>query len=66
MLQTLPGWILFASILVSGMTVCSVAAAMLDHALGEGAIERRDFLTFLLFGTLMAMAALMLLWVETR
>ncbi|MCJ2092087.1 MULTISPECIES: hypothetical protein [unclassified Methylobacterium] len=66
MFQTLPGWILFASILVSGMTACSVAAAMLDHALGEGAIERRDFLTFLLFGTLLVASALLLLWVETR
>ena len=64
--QPLPGSILFARILVSGVTAGSAAAAMLDDALGEGAIHRRDFLTFLLFGTPLATAALLLLWVETR
>ena len=39
---------------------------MLDDALGEGAIQRRDFMTVLLFGALTATAALLLLWVETQ
>ena len=64
--QTLPGWILFACILVSGITAGSAAAAMLDDALGEGAIQRRNFLTLLLFGALLVVSVLLLLWVETR
>ncbi|QEE41282.1 MULTISPECIES: hypothetical protein [unclassified Methylobacterium] len=66
MSYTLTGWILIAAMLVSGMTAGSTAAVMLDDALGEGAIQRRDFLTVLLFGTLMVTAALLLLWVETQ
>ena len=64
--QTLAGWILFAAILISGMTAGSTAAAMLDDALGEGTIQRRDVLTLVLFGTLLVAAALLLLWVELR
>ena len=64
--QTLPGWTLFACILVSGITAGSAAAAMLDDALGEGTIQRRNFLTVLLFGALLVVSALLLLWVETR
>ena len=66
MSYTLTSWILIAAILVSGMTAGSTAGVMLDDALGEGAIQRRDFMTVLLFGTLMATAALLLLWVETQ
>ena len=66
MTYTLTGWILIAAILVSGMTAGSTAGGMLDDALSEGAIQRRDFMTVLLFGALTATAALLLLGVETQ
>lgn len=64
--QTLSGWVLFAAVLISGMTAGSTAAAMLDDAWEGQAIEPRDVLTLLLFGALLVTSALLLLWVELR
>ena len=64
--QTQTGWILIAAVLLSGMGAGSTAAGMLDDALGDGAIRRRDVVTLLMLFTLMVTSALLLWLVEGR
>ena len=64
--QTFTGWILFAAVALSGMTASSAGAAMLDDALSDGAIARRNVVTLLQVVGLMAVAGMMLVWVEGR
>ena len=66
MFQTLTGWILFTCVLLSGISAGYTAAGMLENALGDGTVARRELITLLTLVALMVAAGLLLFWTEGR
>ena len=62
--QTLPGWILFAIIIVSGCASISTTVKLIVSEFGQASQHDRDFHSAYIFGALLVISTTLFIWFE--